>query len=98
MKVFKITATICLVLGLSFFGNSQTGIVSGTIIDQGFQDPVPFANVIVKDLQKGTSSDFDGSYELVLDMYSDAIKVDDTKFYFKQGDPGTNYKNEFRSG
>ena len=33
------------------------------------------------------------SYELVLDMYSDAIKVDDTKFYFKEGltlglDPG----------
>jgi hypothetical protein len=33
------------------------------------------------------------SYELVLDMYSDAIKVGDTKFYFKEGltlglDPG----------
>jgi hypothetical protein len=33
------------------------------------------------------------SYELVLDMYSDAIKVADTKFYFKEGltlglDPG----------
>ena len=33
------------------------------------------------------------SYELVLDMYSDAIKEDDTKFYFKEGltlglDPG----------
>ena len=33
------------------------------------------------------------SYELILDMYSDAIKVDDTKFYFKEGlalglDPG----------
>jgi hypothetical protein len=33
------------------------------------------------------------SYELVLDMYSDVIKVDDTKFYFKEGltlglDPG----------
>ena len=33
------------------------------------------------------------SYELVLDMYSDAVKVDDTKFYFKEGltlglDPG----------
>ena len=33
------------------------------------------------------------SYELVLEMYSDAIKVDDTKFYFKEGltlglDPG----------
>ena len=33
------------------------------------------------------------SYELVLDMHSDAIKVSDTKFYFKEGltlglDPG----------
>ena len=33
------------------------------------------------------------SYELVLDMYSDAVKVGDTKFYFKEGltlglDPG----------
>ena len=33
------------------------------------------------------------SYELVLDMYSDAVKVADTKFYFKEGltlglDPG----------
>jgi len=33
------------------------------------------------------------SYELVLDLYTDAVKVDDTKFYFKEGltlglDPG----------
>ena len=33
------------------------------------------------------------SYELVLEMYNDAVKVDDTKFYFKEGltlglDPG----------
>jgi len=52
-----------------------------------------------KDMQTVTGSDdfvaarSSASYELVLDMYSDAIKVDDTKFYFKEGltlglDPG----------
>ena len=43
-----------------------------------------------KDMQTVTGSDdfvaarSSASYELVLDMYSDAIKVDDTKFYFKE--------------
>ena len=52
-----------------------------------------------KDMQTVTGVDdfiaarSSASYELVLDMYSDAIKVDDTKFYFKEGltlglDPG----------
>ena len=52
-----------------------------------------------KDMQTVTGVDdfvaarTSSSYELVLDMYSDDVKVDDTKFYFKQGltlglDPG----------
>jgi hypothetical protein len=54
---------------------------------------------LTKDMQTVTGSDdfvaarSSASYELVIDMYSDAIKVDDTKFYFKEGltlglDPG----------
>jgi hypothetical protein len=54
---------------------------------------------LTKDMQTVTGADdfvaarSSASYELVLDMYSDAIKVDDTKFYFKEGltlglDPG----------
>ena len=52
-----------------------------------------------KDMQTVTGVDdfvaarSSASYELVLDMYSDGVKVDDTKFYFKEGltlglDPG----------
>ncbi len=52
-----------------------------------------------KDMQTVTGSDdfvaarSSASYELVLDMYSDGVKEDDTKFYFKEGltlglDPG----------
>jgi hypothetical protein len=54
---------------------------------------------LTKDMQTVTGFDdfvvarSSASYELVLDMYSDAVKVDDTKFYFKEGltlalDPG----------
>ena len=46
---------------------SQNGIVRGTIIDSDFQDPVPFANIIVKETGTGTTSDFDGNYEIYLE-------------------------------
>ncbi len=45
---------------------SQTG-VSGTINDGEFNDVLPFANIIVKDTQKGTTSDFEGKYNLELE-------------------------------
>ena len=50
----------------SFSLQAQTGIVRGNLIDNDFQDPVPFANIIVKETGTGTTSDFDGNYELVL--------------------------------
>ena len=38
----------------------------GHLIDSDFQDPVPFANIVVKETGTGTTSDFDGNYELEL--------------------------------
>ncbi|HCO85882.1 MAG TPA: TonB-dependent receptor, partial [Arenibacter sp.] len=46
---------------------SQTGEVTGTLIDADFQDPVPFANILVQGTTKGTTSDFDGNYKLALE-------------------------------
>jgi hypothetical protein len=46
---------------------SQTGTVSGKISDGEFNDVLAFANIIVKDSQKGTTSDFDGAYTLELE-------------------------------
>lgn len=59
---------IFLVITLFFFQTnfSQTG-VAGTINDGEFNDVLPFANVVVKDTQKGTTSDFEGKYSLVLE-------------------------------
>lgn len=50
-----------------FILQAQTGKVTGKILDGEFNDVLAFANVIVKDSQKGTTSDFDGVYSLELE-------------------------------
>ena len=44
---------------------SQYGI-TGTLIDGDFNEPLPFANVLVKETGDGVTSDFDGKYNLDL--------------------------------
>ncbi|MBU2922570.1 TonB-dependent receptor [Winogradskyella psychrotolerans] len=51
----------------SLVGFSQTGVVTGKIYDAEFNDLLPFANIVVKNTTIGTTSDFDGNYELELD-------------------------------
>ncbi len=46
---------------------SQTGVVTGVINDGEYNDVLSFANVIVKGTQTGTTSDFDGKYNLKLE-------------------------------
>ena len=41
---------------------AQTGKISGTIMDGEFNEPMAFANVLIKNTTKGTTSDFDGKY------------------------------------
>ncbi|MGJ8591762.1 MAG: TonB-dependent receptor domain-containing protein [Aquaticitalea sp.] len=47
--------------------NAQTGKLTGKIFDGEYNDVLPFANVLVKGTQKGTTSDFDGNYTLELE-------------------------------
>ncbi len=47
---------------------AQTGTVTGNIADGAFNnEPMAFANIIVKGTTKGTTSDFDGKYQLDLE-------------------------------
>jgi len=48
----------------------------GTVIDTDFQDPVPFANILVKETGAGTTSDFDGNYEIILEEGSYTLQGD----------------------
>lgn len=49
------------------FINAQKGTVAGNVIDGEFVEPMAFANILVKGTTTGTTSDFDGKYELELD-------------------------------
>ena len=44
---------------------AQTGSIKGTLTDKQMNnEPLPFANVIIKDSSRGTTSDFDGLYTI----------------------------------
>lgn len=66
MKKNKILLTLSL-LFITLVCYAQTGKVTGTVIDGEFVDPLPFANVIIKGTSTGTTTDFDGKYELELE-------------------------------
>jgi hypothetical protein len=51
---------------LSLAANAQTtGTIVGKVTDREMNDePLPFANILIKGTTKGTTSDFDGLFEL----------------------------------
>lgn len=66
MKNFYIV--LILFLSSISFVCAQTGIVAGNILDGEYNnEPMAFANVLVKGTTTGTTSDFDGKYQLSLD-------------------------------
>ncbi|MVO10071.1 TonB-dependent receptor plug domain-containing protein [Flavobacterium sp. TP390] len=57
--------TFLIITSLAF---SQNGTVSGVISDKEYNnEPLPYANVLIKDTKTGTSTDFDGKYSLSLE-------------------------------
>ncbi|WP_179344358.1 TonB-dependent receptor [Winogradskyella ursingii] len=65
MKHIQIALIFVFILFTSF-AFSQ-GKVTGNVIDGDFNEPMAFANILVKGTTKGTTSDFDGKYELELE-------------------------------
>ncbi|MEM9678932.1 MAG: carboxypeptidase-like regulatory domain-containing protein, partial [Bacteroidota bacterium] len=66
MKKIQNVLTFVFFCLLSYASFAQ-GKVEGTVIDGEFNEPLAFANVLVKGTTTGTTSDFDGKYELELD-------------------------------
>lgn len=64
MKNFPIVLFALFFIQIGF---SQTTGVTGTINDGEFNDVLPFANIVVKDTQNGTTTDFEGQYTLELE-------------------------------
>ena len=55
---------LVLILFTIFNVNGQTGKRAGTIMDGEFNETMAFANVLIKNTTKGTTSDFDGKYSI----------------------------------
>lgn len=66
MKKHFFSLFLLLLLPL-FAVHAQKGSVSGKVIDGEFNEPMAFANILVKGTTKGTTTDFDGKYQLDLD-------------------------------
>ena len=60
----KLTTIIFLLFSAIVFGQAKGG-VAGTVLDNEFENaPLPFANVFIKATTIGTTTDFEGNYEL----------------------------------
>ena len=62
----KLLLNFIFILFTSFI-YSQSGKVTGLIMDGEYDEPMAFANVIVKGSTIGTTTDFDGKYSLDLE-------------------------------
>ena len=69
MKKNKLLLTI-LVIFISGFVYSQSGLIKGTVTDKETGDPLPGVNVSLKNSDKGVTTDFDGKYQ---------IRIEDSK-------------------
>jgi len=77
----------CLFFFFTIVINAQTGYISGVVQDKDFQEPLPFASVLIEGTSDGTTTDFDGVFQIELAPGSytiifsyvgyETIKVDD---------------------
>lgn len=68
------TVTFLMVLFATLTANAQSFILSGKVVDEKNQ-PLASASVLIKSLKKGTSTDFDGNYQLILTNGSYKVEV-----------------------
>ncbi len=61
---FRLLICFCALSFTTLSVNSQTGKITGTVMDGEFNEPMAFANVLIKNTTKGTTSDFDGKYTI----------------------------------
>ena len=61
-SVAALVAALLVVAGHSFA--QSLGVIRGRVNDEQTNDPIPFANVVLQGSTVGTTTDFDGNYEL----------------------------------
>jgi TonB-dependent receptor len=63
-NIYSLLLFFFLCIGFTY---AQTGKIAGNLIDGEFVEPLAFGNILVKGTTTGTTSDFDGKFELELE-------------------------------
>ena len=63
--IYKNSLNLIATILISFYSFGQIGI-TGTVIDGDFNEPLPFANILILETGDGVTSDFDGKYSFEL--------------------------------
>lgn len=60
-------------LFFSLFADAQPTVVRGKVTDAASGDPLPFVNIVFKGTSIGTTTDFDGNFQLVTSNPTDSL-------------------------
>lgn len=63
-KLQTLLASLTLLLAVCGVTYAQSGTLSGTVTDAETGDPLPGANIYIEELESGTSTEADGSFEI----------------------------------
>ena len=74
-----------ILLCLIFFGTvyGQTGKIQGSVVDKASGDPLPGANVVLREVGLGAASDFDGNF-YVINLSSGKYDIEVTMIGYKK--------------
>ncbi|MBK5209289.1 MAG: carboxypeptidase-like regulatory domain-containing protein, partial [Flavobacteriaceae bacterium] len=59
----KLTIIVILLFNISLFAQNSF-LLKGNVVAQNDNSPIPGVSIIIKDTSKGTSTDFDGNFQL----------------------------------
>ncbi len=74
MRIF-FKLKLLILLFLSFHGYAQTIEISGTVVDINTKEPIPFVNIAIKDIYKGTASNALGDFLFKVDSLPIALVI-----------------------
>ncbi|MCX7861537.1 MAG: DUF5686 and carboxypeptidase regulatory-like domain-containing protein [Bacteroidales bacterium] len=75
MTSFQLKSILFLHSILFFLSSFSQHIISGKILDKKTREPIPFANIIVKNSSYGTVSDIDGNFTLTVPQLPVSLQV-----------------------
>ena len=68
----RLSLVVCLLLIINII-KAQELLVKGQVIDELSREPIPFANVYIKNTTKGVSANIDGFFKIAVESFRDTL-------------------------